>query len=115
MTRDGKHSRPMRLSDVVEGCKVEIHAYHTNGRQAQRLAELGLTPGTAVRVLQCARNQPLLVCVRGTHLAIDRRTAETLGVRVVDPMECKGSTRHGRRHRINGPRVHAARSRRRHR
>ena len=71
------------LAEVGEGWKVEVKAYRSNRRQAQRLAELGLTPGTHVRILRQAKSQPLLVCVRGTHLAIDRQTAESLQVRVL--------------------------------
>ncbi len=73
----------LALSEVSEGSKVEIVAYRSNGRLAQRLAELGLTPGTLVWVLQCSKSQPLLVRVRGTRLAIDRNSAESLRVRQI--------------------------------
>ena len=71
------------LVEVGEGWKVEIEAYRSNGRQAQRLAELGLTKGTHVRILRQSKSQPILICVRGTHLAIDRQTAGSLRVRVL--------------------------------
>jgi Fe2+ transport system protein FeoA len=73
----------LALSEVSEGAQVEIVAYRSNGRLAQRLAELGLTPGTLVCVLRCSKSQPLLIRVRGTRLAIDRNSAESLRVRQV--------------------------------
>lgn len=82
------------LNEVHEGWEVEVKAYRSNGRKAQRLAELGLTPGTLVRILRQAHSQPLLICVRGTHLAIDRKTAESLYVRVLDKTH---RSKHGRR------------------
>jgi hypothetical protein len=56
--------------------------------------------------LRQAKSQPLLVYVRGTHLAIDRKTAESLHVRVLckpqhnklDP-RVRGGHLRGRRNR----------------
>jgi Fe2+ transport system protein FeoA len=73
----------LALNEVEQGWKVEVVAYRSNGRRTQRLAELGFTPGTPVRILQRARYQPMLVCVRGTRLAIDQETAASLFVRVL--------------------------------
>jgi Fe2+ transport system protein FeoA len=77
------HGHILPLNEVREGWKVEVVAYRSRGRRSQRLVELGLTPGTSVRILRRAQSQPLLVCVRGTHLAIDQDTAESLTVRVL--------------------------------
>jgi Fe2+ transport system protein FeoA len=88
-------SEVLPLCEVPKGWRVEVVSYQFNGRRAQRLAEMGLTPGTPIRVLGSARNQPLLVCVRGTHLAIDRQTAESLTVRIIRKV------RHGRHHRFH--------------
>lgn len=74
-----------RLSDVGDEWHVEVVAYVSNGRRSHRMAELGLTPGTPFRILRAASTQPLLICVRGTHLAIDRKTAESITVRILHP------------------------------
>ncbi len=79
----GKQATISLLSEVQEGNRVEVVSLLSNGRQAQRLAELGLTPGTPVRILQSAKSQPILIWVRGTHLAIDRNTASLVRVHVL--------------------------------
>jgi Fe2+ transport system protein FeoA len=79
------------LSEAQAGWRVEVVGYLSNGKRSQRLAELGLTPGTPVYILRCARSQPILVCVRGTHLAIDRKTAACMRVRII-----RRRRRHGR-------------------
>lgn len=87
------------LSEVNGGLRVEVVAYVSNGRRSQRLAELGLTPGTTIRILRAAGSQPLLICVRGTHLAIDRKTAESITVRVLHGHRRRGRGLRGwRRH-----------------
>ena len=48
-------------------------------RQRRRLAELGLTPGVEMRVLQ-NRGGPLLVSVRDSRLALGRGMAERIDV-----------------------------------
>jgi Fe2+ transport system protein FeoA len=70
------------LSLVTSGQRVILVGYEENGRSSQRLAELGLTPETVIRVLQAVPGQPLVLNARGYKLAIDRRTAERIRVRV---------------------------------
>lgn len=82
-TTEGRRPSVSLLGEVQEGSTVEVVAFLANGRRPQRLAELGLTPGTSVRILRSAKSQPLLVSVRGTHLAIDRSTAALVRVRVL--------------------------------
>jgi Fe2+ transport system protein FeoA len=70
------------LSLVTSGQRVVLVGYEGNGRSNQRLAELGLTPETEIRVLQAVPGQPLVLKARGYRLAIDRKTAEKIRVRV---------------------------------
>lgn len=97
----GGISAELPLSETGDGWRVEIVSYRINGRQAGRLAELGLTPGTPVRILRNAQGQPLLVYVRETHLAIDRETARMLNVRLLDRPERDGHRRRDWRKRVN--------------
>lgn len=91
------------LNEVCGGWKVEVVAYRSKDRGSQRLVELGLTPGTPIRIIRCSQSQPLLVCVRGTHLAIDQSTAASLSVRVIHGERRRGGALRGwgRRKREN--------------
>ena len=82
------------LSAVVAGETVIMEGFEYHGRRAHRLAELGLTPGTPITVLQAAAGQPLLIEVRGTRLAVDRGTAASMRVR---PCQRGHRRRHHRR------------------
>jgi Fe2+ transport system protein FeoA len=46
-----------------------------------RLASLGLTPGAAVRMSHNYGHGPLIVTVRGAHVALGRREADRILVR----------------------------------
>lgn len=56
------------------------------GRRSRRLAEMGINPGTEITVVQADPGQPLLLRVRGSQLAIDRRVANHLFVTPLEPM-----------------------------
>lgn len=68
------------------GCLLRIVA---GRRLRRRLAELGLTPGVEMTVLQNAGG-PVLVCVRNSRLALGREMAHKLDVMPV-PVEVGGS------------------------
>ncbi len=55
-------------------------------RRSRRLAELGINPGTEITVIQSDPGQPLLLRVRGSQLAVDRRVAHQLFVTPLEPM-----------------------------
>lgn len=55
-------------------------------RMARRLAELGLTPGVCLRIVQDAGG-PLLVSVRNSRIALGRGIADKLHVEVLQPAE----------------------------
>ena len=65
-----------------------------HGRRSRRLAEMGLNPGTEITVIQADPGQPLLLQVRGSRLAIDRRIANHL---FVTPLESAPEFFHRRR------------------
>jgi len=65
-----------------------------HGRRSRRLAEMGINPGTEITVIQADPRQPLLLRVRGSQLAIDRRVANHL---LVTPLEPMPELLHGRR------------------
>jgi Fe2+ transport system protein FeoA len=78
------------LTRIKAGSRVVLVAFLDNGRAAKRLAELGLTPETTIRVLQSEPRHPMMISVRGCQMALDRYTARHLQVRLV-----AGGLRHG--------------------
>lgn len=65
------------------GCLLRVGA---GRRLRRRLAELGLTPGVQMTVLQNTGG-PVLICVRSSRLALGREMAHKLDVRPVPPEE----------------------------
>lgn len=65
------------------GCLLEVGA---GRRLRRRLAELGLTPGVALTVLQNTGG-PVLISVRNSRLALGREMAGKLEVRPLDGEE----------------------------
>ena len=67
----------------ISGSHRHRHGRHHRGRAAQRLMDMGLTPGTEVRVVQSAPFRgPLEISVRGSRLVIGRGLASKIHVTV---------------------------------
>jgi ferrous iron transport protein A len=69
--------QPCPLSQVAPGQRVRLAALTTEHHVARRLAELGLTPGIELEIIQDAGG-PLLVAVRNTRLAVRRTVARNI-------------------------------------
>lgn len=67
------------LAGVPIGQPVRLLAVRGDHKVVHRLAELGLTPGVSLTVIQAAGG-PLLVAVRGARIAIGRELAEQIEV-----------------------------------
>lgn len=78
-----KMSLPARSSHVLVdapmGQPLRLLAVRGDHKVVHRLAELGLTPGVSLTVVQAAGG-PLLVAVRGARIAIGRELAEQIEV-----------------------------------
>ncbi|MEJ2012323.1 MAG: FeoA family protein [Anaerolineales bacterium] len=94
--RDGETSS---LASLQAGCAVEVVNFLGCRRRAQRLAELGMTPGTRLEIMRAAPGQPLLLRVRGAMLAVDRRSARDVIVRPCGRAGAVAHDRAGRRRR----------------
>jgi len=70
---------PMPLSMAPIGVQVRLEEIRAGQRLAHRLAELGLTPGIELSVIQNAGG-PILVAVRGSRLALGRGMAHKVMV-----------------------------------
>lgn len=68
-----------RLADIPAGNRVRLVGVDADRKTVRRLAELGLTPGVEMGVLQ-ATGGPSLVLVRGSRVAVDRSMARKIEV-----------------------------------
>jgi Fur family ferric uptake transcriptional regulator len=67
------------LSEVARGETVRLAGVDSDRRTIRRLAEMGLTPGVAMTVLQASRG-PMLVAVRGARVAVGQTMAAVIRV-----------------------------------
>jgi ferrous iron transport protein A len=68
----------IRLSEINTGRQVTLARVQVGLELTSRLTSLGLTPGVKVQVLQNHGRGPIIINVRGTHVALGRGEAEKL-------------------------------------
>jgi Fe2+ transport system protein FeoA len=78
-----KQDRVLPLTSARCGQPVVLVQISGGHRVAHRLAELGLTPGVELEVLQ-NQGGPILLAVRSTRLAIGRGVANKVMVRSLE-------------------------------
>jgi ferrous iron transport protein A len=66
------------LSEIKTGDQVTLQSIMVGRELTSRLTSLGLTPGAMVEVLQNFGRGPIIVNVRGTHVALGRGEARKL-------------------------------------
>ena len=66
------------LSEIKNGDRVTLNEVAVGRELTSRLTSLGLTPGVVVQVLQNQGRGPIIINVRGTHVALGRGEAEKL-------------------------------------
>ncbi|KAF0110234.1 MAG: ferrous iron transport protein A [Chloroflexi bacterium] len=81
---DSTNSPIKPLSEIKTGDQVTLFSIKVGRELTSRLTSLGLTPGTVIEVLQNFGRGPLIVNVRGTHVALGRREAARLLVQGVE-------------------------------
>ncbi len=67
------------LSEVPRGMTVRLLGVDADRRMVRRLAEMGLTPGVEVTVLQTSKG-PILVAVRGARVAVGQEMAGVMRI-----------------------------------
>ena len=70
------------LSEMQTGNHGVLELMHSGRGLSSRLTSLGLTPGTDVTVLQNYGHGPMIINVRGTHVALSRGLARHLLVKM---------------------------------
>ncbi len=68
----------IRLSEINTGKQVTLSRVQVGLELTSRLTSLGLTPGVTLQVLQNHGRGPMIINVRGTHVALGRGEAEKL-------------------------------------
>ncbi len=68
------------LSEIKKGNQVTLQSIMVGRELTSRLTSLGLTPGAMLEVLQNYGRGPIIVNVRGTHVALGRGEARKLMV-----------------------------------
>jgi Fe2+ transport system protein FeoA len=64
------------LTELPDGGEATVLAFAAGRQVASRLAAMGLTVGTSIRVLRNPGRGPLMVLVRDTRIALGRGEAE---------------------------------------
>jgi len=70
----------MPLSMVSAGELVQVVAVRAGWGLQRRLADMGLTPGVQVRVMNSQRPGPVVINIRGTRLALGHGIAHKIMV-----------------------------------
>lgn len=71
----------MPLSMVSPGELVQVAAVRAGWGLQRRLADMGLTPGVQVRVVNSQRSGPVVIEIRGSRLALGQGVAHKIMVK----------------------------------
>lgn len=72
----------MTLAEMKVGAQGKILRLNMENAQKRRLLDMGLTPGTAVRLIGSAlTGDPLILMVRGSRVSVRKSLAKEIWVR----------------------------------
>lgn len=74
---------PVTLSSLTTGQSARIVSLSCGRSACRRLQELGLLPGTEIKIIRSGRFLPIELSVRGTSIALGRGLAEKIFVEVL--------------------------------
>ena len=75
-----EHANAISLTELSVDNQATIIDFHIGAVETTRLASLGFTPGAEVSMSQNYGRGPLIVTVRGTHVALGRVEAAKIFV-----------------------------------
>jgi ferrous iron transport protein A len=74
-------SATQKLSELKIGTEARIYGFAPEFREAARLREMGLLPGTKVQLVRWAPlGDPLEIKIRGYHLSLRKHEADSIEV-----------------------------------
>ena len=83
MSTNADTTNKMKLTDLSVGRDARVIAIKGSGRVTQRLMEMGVIPGVAIRIIKMAPfGDPIEVRVRGYSLAMRRVEANVIEVSI---------------------------------
>mgnify|MGYP001258219090 CR=1 FL=1 len=74
------HHDDQSLSEIAAGKEATLIGVRVGRELTSRVTSLGLTPGVVIQVLQNHGRGPIIINVRGTHVALGRGEADRLMV-----------------------------------
>lgn len=73
----------MKLTELRTGDRGRVSAVHGKPRFLSRVSSMGITEGCTFTVMQNRRKYPVLVHVRDSAIALDRKDCEHINVEVL--------------------------------
>lgn len=77
-TKNQAHQHLLPLGLCQNGQEVTIQMVLGGRKLHNRINELGLTPGTIIRIIQASRRGPVVIQLRGSIIALGQRMAHHL-------------------------------------
>lgn len=74
-------NKPLFLAKIKEGEEVEVVLIKAGSKATKRLADLGLTSGTKIKIIRKAISGPIEIKIRGSRLALGRGLANKIAVK----------------------------------
>ena len=72
-----------RLNEITAGKEGSVFNVSGTDEFERRITAVGVTPGSGFRVIQNEKKYPMLIQVRNTLLAVDRKECENINVEVI--------------------------------
>jgi DtxR family Mn-dependent transcriptional regulator len=92
-----RHQNLVSICNLKTGVSAKVSFIRGEHKTLQRLLDMGLTPGTSIKVARVAPLKgPVEVCVRGSKVALGQDIAANVFVDVA-PVELQGENRFRRR------------------
>ncbi len=78
----------MVLKEVKDGSRVKLESMQKGCKFNSRLADMGLVPGTELKVLSNIPGRPMIVCIDGCRLSLCRKIAGKIKVNETENTDC---------------------------
>ena len=72
----------MRLSEMKEGTRAEISAIRGGAEFQRRITSVGISLGNSIEMMQNDKRNPVMLYVKNTTLALNRKDSELIEVEV---------------------------------
>ncbi|MHA2097897.1 MAG: FeoA family protein [Candidatus Kariarchaeaceae archaeon] len=77
---DSTKAKIRKLSDILDNTKIKICDFMDSSHEFLRLAEMGFTPKSIIKVIKNDGKNPLIIQTKNVKLMIARKLAENIFV-----------------------------------